>query len=333
MASKRGAPNTPLSSEPAAQQMVLRNRLPGISDTSEVDRSSVIYRGRGGKGNGRGGSRGRGRGGGGMGRQSGSSSSDYEENFEKGVGRGDGAATNLNNSRTENLNQNIAANNEATTNTIQFESATETLNEPESYSISQMLNFAKENKFPQKTIWFGTNKKYYTPVLHFFKHNSEFETKPEKKTSIKFECKEEGCILNEYFGDFGNLNKHLKLHSKGKRWYELYIKEKNKESSESGISPTKILLIKFFITSNLALKQLENVYLRKCLKDEINMPCIKTFKFNYLVEVFSKMKVKIGEKCNEAEYITLVPDGWSDDPNTHYLGRVVCNYFKIFLKS
>jgi hypothetical protein len=37
------------------------------------------------------------------------------------------------------------------------------------------------------------------------------------------------------------------------------------------------------------LKQLENVYLRQCLKDEIKMPCIKTFKFTFLEKVFAKV--------------------------------------------
>ena len=125
-------------------------------------------------------------------------------------------------------------------------------------------------------------------------------------------------------GAFGDLsNHHPTKHVKTKKWYELY-KKRNDDGSESnliGISETKLLLIKFFVTSNLALKQLENVYLRKCLKDEIKMPCIKTFKFTYLVEVFNKMKCLISEKCKEATYITLVPDGWSDDLNTHYLGK------------
>ncbi len=37
------------------------------------------------------------------------------------------------------------------------------------------------------------------------------------------------------------------------------------------------------------MKQLENVYLRQCLKDEIKMPCIKTFKFTFLEKVFAKV--------------------------------------------
>jgi len=126
--------------------------------------------------------------------------------------------------------------------------------------------------------------------------------------------------LHEEFGDLANLNHHLEKHRKTKQWYDSYVKRKHNVSSPFGISKTKSYLIKFFIPSNLALKQLENVYLRKCLKDEIKIPCIKTFKFSYLGEVFSKMRSLISEKCKEATYITLVPDGWSDDLNSHYLG-------------
>jgi hypothetical protein len=314
MASKRAAATTPLSSEPVTRQMVLRNRLTAISDNSS---DLAEHGGR------RGGRRGRG----GMGRGSGPILNENEQIMEQGIGRGDcvgrrdGVVSDMNNQNLASISENLEQVN-LDTNILQNENAAESNGalEKESFSITQMLNMSKDNKFPKKSVLFGSKEKFYTPVLHFFKHKSQFQVKPSKK--IKFECKEDGCILHEAFGDLSNLNHHLTKHVKTKKWYELY-KKRNDDGSESnliGISETKLLLIKFFVTSNLALKQLENVYLRKCLKDEIKMPCIKTFKFTYLVEVFNKMKCLISEKCKEATYITLVPDGWSDDLNSHYLG-------------
>ena len=86
------------------------------------------------------------------------------------------------------------------------------------------------------------------------------------------------------------------------------------------LSDAKLNLIKFFITSNLALKQLENVYLRKCLKDEIKLPCVKTFRTTFINEIIGLLHDKIQIKCQEASFITLIPDQWSDTANTHFLG-------------
>ena len=79
-------------------------------------------------------------------------------------------------------------------------------------------------------------------------------------------------------GDFGNLNKHLLIHEISKKWYKLYQAYSGDEINlDDGISEEKLNLIKFFVTSNIALAALENVFLRNILKDEIQMPSIKTF--------------------------------------------------------
>jgi hypothetical protein len=116
----------------------------------------------------------------------------------------------------------------------------------------------------------------------------------------------------------GNLNKHLKRHSISNEWYKLYLKSSKTICNK--LSDTKLNFIKFIITSNLALKQLENVYLRKCLKEEIKIPCMKTFQFTFLQEILDLLKDKIEEKCQNASYITIIPDLWSDLAITHYLG-------------
>ena len=97
--------------------------------------------------------------------------------------------------------------------------------------------------------------------------------KPKEK--IKFKCKVDKCILHAKFGDFGNLNKHLLIHEISKKWYKLYQAYSGDEINlDDGISEEKLNLIKFFVTSNIALAALENVFLRNILKDEIQMPSI-----------------------------------------------------------
>lgn len=43
-------------------------------------------------------------------------------------------------------------------------------NQIKSYSIDQMMNFAKDNKYPKRNIQFGDKVHGFTSILHFFKH-------------------------------------------------------------------------------------------------------------------------------------------------------------------
>ena len=78
-----------------------------------------------------------------------------------------------------------------------------------------------------------------------------------------------------------------------------YIQCKKKCKLSNSLPEAKLNLIKFFITSNMALKQLENVYLRKCLKDEIKIPCFMTFRYTFLNEIMKLLHDKIENKCKE----------------------------------
>ena len=346
MASKRGPSETPLTGQPETQMFRnLRNRLVATS-CDDTSNEIQVVREPGGRGSrngqdvrgGRGGTGGRGGSARvGAGRGSGPLNEENNQDIDKGIGRGDG--TNIGVSNLDKHNNQTSVEN-SNNNILQIENAVEesVISNNESFSVTQMLNLAENNKFPEKKVTFGSKIKSYTSVLQFFNHNTKFDKKPDDQTKIKFKCKEDGCNLQACFGDFSNLNKHLKIHERTNRWYMLYKNRKSFNESDSGskLSKTKILLIKFFITSNLALKQLENVYLRQCLKDEIKMPCIKTFKFTYLEEVFAKVFNTVEEKCNGASYITLIPDCWSDKTNAHYLGIFILNKrttrsFKIIL--
>lgn len=193
------------------------------------------------------------------------------------------------------------------------------IDEQDSFTVAKMIELGRHKIFPKKFVFMDQLKKSYTPVLHFFDHQSEFEEAPEKM-KVKFICKIDGCVKYESFGALTNLNKHLLTHQESAQWYQSYIKSK-KSYSKPALSDAKLNLIKFFITSNLALSQLENVYLRKCLKDEIALPCVKTFRFTFLNEILELLHGTIQNKCQEASFITLIPDPWSDEANTNFLGN------------
>ena len=74
------------------------------------------------------------------------------------------------------------------------------------------------------------------------------------------------------------------------------------------------------LTSNSAIALLNNNFLRLCIKDEIKLPCVDTFRWSWLEEVMDSLNKMIEIRCQDAKYITIISDCWSDDPNTHYLG-------------
>jgi hypothetical protein len=79
-------------------------------------------------------------------------------------------------------------------------------------------------------------------------------------------------------------------------------------------------VVKFFISTNLALRVLENEYLRRILRPSIELTGITTFRYTILPCVMEKLKTRIGEKCQNAASIVLIPDGWTSPLNREYLG-------------
>jgi len=70
-------------------------------------------------------------------------------------------------------------------------------------------------------------------------------------------------------------------------------------------------LLKYFISSDTALKQLENEFLRKILQKELKVYSVWTFRYKIIPAVMKKLKNQITDKLNAAEFITLVTDGWT----------------------
>ena len=78
--------------------------------------------------------------------------------------------------------------------------------------------------------------------------------------NVVFTCKENNCRLESSIGDFSNINKNFTNkpndHPISKEWYTLYKKKSQKK--EKIISDDTLNLVKYFISSDTALKQLEN---------------------------------------------------------------------------
>ncbi len=97
------------------------------------------------------------------------------------------------------------------------------------------------------------------------------------------------------------------------RNYKASIKPKEIESNQS----TSISLVKFFISSNVAISALENKHLRDALKIKISK---YSFKKEILPSMVSDLEKKISLKLVMAEFVVLITDIWSCNSKVDYLG-------------
>jgi hypothetical protein len=81
-------------------------------------------------------------------------------------------------------------------------------------------------------------------------------------------------------------------------------------------------LMKFFISSNTSIVQLENKHLRNCFK--FSLPCAKTFTETVLPSVMNKLTTIIDKKLKDAQYICLISDIWTNKTMQDFLGLVAC---------
>lgn len=180
-----------------------------------------------------------------------------------------------------------------------------------------MYELARKQQFPQKE--FIVNKKVtpYAPVLHFYKSIRIFINNPENE-QIHYECKICNETLKSPFRDKSNLYKHLKYHESYLDWKKANDKCKNKKIKPL-IDTDTLLLIKYFISSNVSHSSLENKYLRILLNKVIGT---KSFDETILPEVYQKLCSKLKEKLHNAEDICLMSDIWTAKQNSDFIGLV-----------
>ncbi len=85
------------------------------------------------------------------------------------------------------------------------------------------------------------------------------------------------------------------------------------------IDADTLLLVKYFVTSNISHSSLENIYLRKLWNKVVGT---KSFDETILPEVYRKLKIKLKEKINNSEYIWLITDIWTAKQNSDFFGLV-----------
>jgi uncharacterized membrane protein YheB (UPF0754 family) len=194
-------------------------------------------------------------------------------------------------------------------------------------SVDEIIKLAKNKEFPKKLFIFDRAKVFYTPRLHFWTSKRIFDQRPTQP--IKFVCKICDSSLSAKVPNFQNLNAHLKPHEKFQNW----LKEFNKvrpRSNGSMLDDATYDLIRYIISSNTALAQLENVHFQKLLESKMNVPCIRTFRDSKLPQVYQQLLDAINKKLDEALSICLISDIWTNKIMADFIALAVfiVNKFK-----
>ena len=177
-------------------------------------------------------------------------------------------------------------------------------------SVEEILNLALKNFFPKKLFIIKNARKYYRPRLHFFTSLRIFIEKP--KEHVKFECKICKIIIQATFPAFNNLNNHLKVHEQFRTNWLSYFNKANNNGKSAILDDNIYDLVRFVISSNFALDQLENPFFFKLLDDKMKIPCKKSIRYDILPAVFENLKDAIENKLNSALSLCLVVDIWTN---------------------
>lgn len=136
-----------------------------------------------------------------------------------------------------------------------------------------MIEDGLQGIYPKKAFTIGGKVVEYSAITHFYDCQTVFESK--QKQSIDFRCIQCGKSYKAKIGKSGNLKKHLeKSHKNLKNWLRGYLLNINRSETKWTLDDNLTNLAKYFLTSNQAIKEIENPYFRKMLSFEI--PCQNT---------------------------------------------------------
>ena len=196
--------------------------------------------------------------------------------------------------------------------------------------IQLIKDLAADNKFNQVEVKIDGKIKKYSPIYNWFNFENEINSPSQKK--LKFECLICEKSFDGALGKPGNLLKHLKIHVEGEEWANRYdiFKEEAKFKPRKLLDKKQLNLVKFFITSNVAMQALENKYLRDCLQFKLSK---YSFKKVILPKMIAHMKNIITNKLVDAKYITLITDIWTNKSVIDYLALGASIINTSFLKE
>ena len=111
------------------------------------------------------------------------------------------------------------------------------------------------------------------------------------------------CIIctrkfSHKLGEISNLEKHLRCHEASREYIQLYrVYKENLKKDSIKIDERLANLIKFFITSTVALTHANNPYLFKAI--DLNIPDEKTFRTRIIPDVVTGIKRILDKKLSD----------------------------------
>ncbi|RNA18860.1 hypothetical protein BpHYR1_014282 [Brachionus plicatilis] len=142
---------------------------------------------------------------------------------------------------------------------------------------------------------------------------------------------EQDTTVEKRLGATSNLNKHLEDHQCLENWIESYSKCLTRGKSKTNLTDNELNLVKFFLTSNTAIQQLKNPFLRSILT--VPLPHPHTFTKSILPQVRKTLKINLERKLKDAHSICLIIDLWSGQNMEHFLAVATCLIYKNFSRE
>ena len=98
--------------------------------------------------------------------------------------------------------------------------------------------------------------------------------------------------------------------------------EDNFSAELSFIDNYTLKLVKFIISSNESISQLDNPYFLDILQKQYKISCPKTFRYTILPNILEKLKKVIDAKLESAVSVCLIIDLWSAPNNQDFIAVV-----------
>ena len=187
--------------------------------------------------------------------------------------------------------------------------------------INQHLFKGLNNEFPKKQFIVAGVFKQYCSYLTF---TNSLVNMANKQDKVIYTCMLCNTSINDIPSHSRNVKRHLEFYCTNKNMVAAWMKAYNRQLSikKQELSDNDFLLVKFFISTNTAISQLENEHLSACFKFEV--PNRQTFTTNFLPSVLERVQAVINEKLNNAENICLISDIWTNAKMHDFIGIVAC---------
>jgi hypothetical protein len=187
--------------------------------------------------------------------------------------------------------------------------------------LEKLISQANDGIFRKRTFKFDGCRNKFAPIYNFFRVQIKFKNRP--TGNLKFVCIVCEKDVQAELGEPTNLHKHLAKHEPTIEWLELY-RQRDKIAKFDFIDEDTMLLIKFFITSNVSTRALKNDALRELLrKHKIPLYSEDTFVDKYLPAVMTKLHKRIESKLQLAVNVVLIADCWSNKQMLSFIGVAV----------